>query len=145
VKAVRLGGAGRGFSSGGSISAEDLATAFSRPPADLIDAANRAVRAIVALPRPVVAAVNGPSVGRGASLALACEITLTLVSESSYFAVAAAKIGLMPDCGALSLIAAAVSRISRDALGAVGRADLGGHAQRTRGGVAARRTARRGC
>ena len=109
VKAVRLGGAGRAFSSGGSIGAEDLATASSRRPADLVGAANRAVRAIVALPRPVVAAVNGPAVGGGAALALACDIVLA--SDSSYFAVAATKIGLMPDCGASALIAAAAGRV----------------------------------
>jgi enoyl-CoA hydratase/carnithine racemase len=109
VLAVRLGGAGRAFSSGGSISAEDLAAASARPAADLLDAANRAVRAIVALPRPVVAAVRGPAVGGGAALALACDIVLA--SDTAYFVVPSTKIGLMPDCGATSLIAAPVGRI----------------------------------
>ena len=109
VRAVRLGGAGRAFSSGGSINADDLDAASGRPPADLIDAANRAVRAVAALPRPVIAAVHGPAVGGGASLALACDIVIA--SESAYFMLSATKIGLMPDCGASALIAASAGRI----------------------------------
>jgi enoyl-CoA hydratase len=109
VRAVRLGGAGRAFSSGGNIGAEDLAAASARPAEDLIGAANRAVRAIAALPCPIVAAVHGPAVGGGVSLALACDIVIA--SEAAYFMLSAIKIGLMPDCGASSLIAASVGRI----------------------------------
>jgi len=108
VRAVRIGGAGRAFSSGGSIGADDLATA-ERAPADLIEAANRAVRAIVALPCPVVAAVNGPAIGGGAALALACDVVLA--SDAAFFMLSATKIGLMPDCGATSLVATAAGRI----------------------------------
>jgi enoyl-CoA hydratase len=109
VRAARLGGAGRAFSSGGSIGAADLATASARSPADLIEAANQAVRAIASLPQPVVAAVHGPAVGGGLSLAMACDVVVA--SEAAYFMLSATKIGLMPDCGASSLIAAAVGRI----------------------------------
>lgn len=109
VRAVRLGGAGRAFSSGGSISAEDLASAAARAPADLVEAANRAVRAIVAAPHPVVAAVHGAAVGGGASLAMACDVVLA--SDAAYFMLSATKIGLMPDCGATALVAASVGRI----------------------------------
>ena len=73
VKVVRLGGAGRGFSSGAGISEEDHANpGTAGTPADVLDAANRAVRSIVNLPQPVVAVVQGPAAGVGASLALAC-------------------------------------------------------------------------
>ena len=109
VRAVRLGGAGRAFSSGGSIGAADLAAASARPPADLIGAANRAVRAIAAIPQPVVAAVRGPAVGGGVSLALACDIVIA--SDAAYFMLSATKIGLMPDCGASALVAASAGRI----------------------------------
>lgn len=109
VKAVRLGGAGRAFSSGGSIGAEGLAAASGRPPGALLDAANRAVRAIVALPHPVVAVVHGAAVGGGASLALASD--LVVASDAGYFVLSATRIGLMPDCGATSLVPAAVGRI----------------------------------
>jgi len=109
VRAVRIGGAGRAFSSGGSIGATDLAATSERAPADLIEVANRAVRAIVAMPRPVVAAVNGPAIGGGAALALTCDVVLA--SDATFFMLSATKIGLMPDCGATALIAAAAGRI----------------------------------
>jgi enoyl-CoA hydratase len=109
VKLVRLGGAGRGFSSGAGISEEDHANpAANGTPADVLDAANGAVRSIVNLPQPVVAVVQGPAAGVGASLALACDIVLA--SEKAFFMLAFTKIGLMPDGGASALIAASVGR-----------------------------------
>jgi enoyl-CoA hydratase len=110
VKVVRLGGAGRGFSSGAGISVEDHANpGAAGTPADVLDAANEAVRSIVRLPQPVVAVVQGPAAGVGASLALASDIVLA--SEKAFFMLAFTKIGLMPDGGASALIAAAVGRI----------------------------------
>jgi enoyl-CoA hydratase len=107
VKVVRLAGAGRGFSSGAGISPQDQAKKAGG--LSVLDAANRAVRTIVALPRPVVAVVQGPAAGVGASLALACDVVLA--SENGYFMLAFTKIGLMPDGGASALVAAAVGRI----------------------------------
>jgi len=106
VKVVRLGGTGRGFSSGAGMSADDVA---SGPGTGLILAANRAVRAIAALHRPVVAVVQGPAAGVGVSLALACD--LILASDNAFFMLAFTKIGLMPDGGASALVAAAIGRI----------------------------------
>jgi enoyl-CoA hydratase len=107
VKVVRLGGAGRGFSSGAGIGAED--TGRDGVPTDTIIEANRAVRAIAALPHPVVAVVQGPAAGVGVSLALASDVVLA--SEKAFFMLAFTKIGLMPDGGASALVAAAVGRI----------------------------------
>src|ERR1700752_2744624 len=107
VKGVRLGGAGRGFCSGAGMSADDVAGAG--PGDELILAANRVVRAITALPRPVVAVVQGPAAGVGVSIALACD--LVLASEAAFFMLAFTKIGLMPDGGASALVAAAIGRI----------------------------------
>ena len=109
VKVVRLGGAGRGFSSGAAISEEDQASGANSVPRTIIDEANRAVRAIAALPHPVVAVVQGPAAGVGASLALACDVVLA--SDAAFFMLAFTKIGLMPDGGASALVAAAVGRI----------------------------------
>jgi enoyl-CoA hydratase len=107
VKVVRLGGAGRGFSSGAGMSADDVAAGGL--PTEIILAANRAIRAIVALPRPVVAVIQGPAAGVGVSLAMACD--LVLASDNAFFMLAFTKIGLMPDGGASALIAAAIGRI----------------------------------
>ncbi|GAC1399949.1 MAG: enoyl-CoA hydratase [Mycobacterium sp.] len=109
VRVVRLGGAGRGFSSGAGISEEDHANpASAGTPGDVLDAANEAVLSIVNLPQPVVAVVQGPAAGVGASLALASDVVLA--SEKAFFMLAFTKIGLMPDGGASALIAAAVGR-----------------------------------
>jgi enoyl-CoA hydratase len=106
VQLVRLGGAGRGFSSGAALGDDDAA-ADETGMATIVEA-NRAVRAIVALPRPVVAVVQGPAAGVGVSLALACD--LVLASETAFFLLAFTKVGLMPDGGATALVAAAVGR-----------------------------------
>ena len=110
VKVVRLSGAGRGFSSGAGISAEDQAAAtISKDVDPLLAEANRTVRAIAALPKPVVAVVHGPAAGVGVSLALVCDVVLA--SEKAFFLLAFTKIGLMPDGGASALVAAAIGRI----------------------------------
>jgi len=109
VKVVRLGGAGRGFSSGAGISADDMSGGGGVPPDEIILEINRLIRAIAALPRPVVAVVQGPAAGVGVSIALACDVVLA--SEKAFFMLAFTKIGLMPDGGASALVAAAIGRI----------------------------------
>ncbi|ADT98222.1 Enoyl-CoA hydratase [Mycolicibacterium gilvum Spyr1] len=110
VRVVRIGGAGRGFCSGAGISEEDHANpGAAGSPNDVLDAANRCIRAIVNLPQPAVAVVQGAAAGVGVSLALACDVVLA--SEKSFFMLAFTKIGLMPDGAASALIAAAVGRI----------------------------------
>ena len=109
VRVVRLGGAGRGFSSGAGISESDHANpGVGGAPSDVLAAANAAVRSIVELPKPVVGVVHGPAAGVGVSLALACDVILA--SEKAYFLLAFTKIGLMPDGGASALVAASIGR-----------------------------------
>ena len=106
VRVARLGGTGRGFSSGAGIGVNE--TGDGHEPVETLIQANRAVRAIVNLPRPVVAVVQGPTAGVGVSLALACD--LVIASEKAFFLLAFTKIGLMPDGGASALVAASVGR-----------------------------------
>ena len=54
------------------------------------------------MPKPVVAAVNGPAAGIGLSLALACD--LVVAAESAYFSLAFVNIGLVPDGGSSLLV-----------------------------------------
>ncbi len=110
VKVVRLAGAGRGFCAGAGISAEDQVAQANSPSIDgLLVEANRAVKAITDLPKPVVAVVGGAAAGVGVSLALACDVILA--SEKAFFLLAFTKIGLMPDGGASALVAAAIGRV----------------------------------
>ncbi len=112
VRVVRLGGSGRGFCSGAGIGADDLAGGGSSEPQDpdyIVVEINRLIRAIAAVPHPVVAVVQGPAAGVGVSLALACDVVLA--SEKAFFMLAFTKIALMPDGGASALVAAAVGRI----------------------------------
>jgi 2-(1,2-epoxy-1,2-dihydrophenyl)acetyl-CoA isomerase len=60
------------------------------------------------LPKPVVAAVNGPAVGIGCSLALAGD--LVLAAQSAFFGLAFVNIGLMPDGGSTLFVPAAVGK-----------------------------------
>lgn len=106
VRVVRLGGSGRGFSSGAGIGVNE--TSDGHEPVETLLQANRAVKAIVGLPRPVVAVVQGPTAGVGVSLALACD--LVIASEKAFFLLAFTKIGLMPDGGASALVAASIGR-----------------------------------
>ncbi|HEX5142642.1 MAG TPA: enoyl-CoA hydratase [Mycobacterium sp.] len=109
VRVVRLGGTGRGFSSGAGIGADDaVGGSNAAEPIETLLQANRAVRAIIDMPRPVVAVVQGPTAGVGVSLALACD--LVIASEAAFFLLAFTKIGLMPDGGATALVAANIGR-----------------------------------
>lgn len=100
VRAVLLSGAGRGFCSGGDLTGGDTAGAA--------DAANRIVRAITSLPKPVVAGVHGAAVGFGCALALACD--LVVAAPSAYFQLSFTQVGLMPDGGASALLPGLIGR-----------------------------------
>jgi 2-(1,2-epoxy-1,2-dihydrophenyl)acetyl-CoA isomerase len=101
VRAVTITGAGRAFSSGADLKdvSGGRATASGRPDvySTLTERYHPIMKAIREMPKPVLAAVNGPAVGIGCSLALCCD--LILASESSYFLLAFVNIGLAPDGG----------------------------------------------
>lgn len=101
VRAVRITGAGRAFSSGADlrdISGDDL-TPEGRPNVYgvLTERYHPIMHAIREMAKPVVAAVNGGAVGIGCSLALCCD--LVVAAESAYFLLAFVNIGLVPDGG----------------------------------------------
>jgi enoyl-CoA hydratase len=106
VRVVVMTGAGRAFSSGADLSmrADPNYTGGT----DTVDAVNRLVRAVRAVPKPVLAAVNGPAVGGGCSVALAADFTMA--RQSAYFLLSFANLGLMPDAGATVLVPTAIGR-----------------------------------
>jgi 2-(1,2-epoxy-1,2-dihydrophenyl)acetyl-CoA isomerase len=100
VRALLITGAGRAFSSGADL--KDLSTETTpdgKPDVyrTLTERYHPIMHAIREIPKPVVAAVNGPAVGIGCSLALCCD--LIVAAESAYFLLAFVNIGLVPDGG----------------------------------------------
>ncbi len=95
VRAVVVTGAGRGFCAG-----QDLRE-FQEAPGSIRDRLEQTyhpnIRAIRALEKPVLAAVNGPCAGAGLSLASACDIRIA--SDAATFVPGFVGIGLIPDSG----------------------------------------------
>lgn len=100
IRAVILTGAGAAFCAGGDVQrmneageeAPDARRARMRQ-------AHRSVKALHALDRPVIAAVDGAAFGAGFGLALLCDIVLA--STRARFCMAFGRVGLVPDYGSL--------------------------------------------
>ena len=101
IRAVILTGAGGAFSAGGDIRAmlaargKATAEAGRRQMQDM----HAWMRQLIELDKPLIAAVDGPAFGAGFSLALMADFVL--VSPRARFCMAFAKIGLVPDFGAM--------------------------------------------
>jgi len=108
VRSVTITGAGRGFSSGADLKAGFEPTAEGHPDVGtaLRERYHPIITTIREMPKPVLAAVNGPAVGIGCSLALACD--LIVARESAYFLLAFVNIGLVPDGGSSLFVPARV-------------------------------------
>lgn len=96
VRAVLLGANGRAFCAG-----QDLADPAVAPGQNLGLMLERhynpLIRAMRALPKPIVARVNGVAAGAGANLAFAADIAIA--ARSASFIESFSRIGLLPDSG----------------------------------------------
>lgn len=102
VRVVVLTGVGRAFSAGGdlkSLATSDLSPEKGR---DRIRDLHSWFDDLVALEKPVVAAVNGAAIGGGLSLALAADFVL--MGERASMAASFLRLGIVPDLGALYLL-----------------------------------------
>lgn len=93
VGAIVLTGAGKAFSGGGDLELLDRMTSDTSLRAEVMAEAGEIVREMTAVPVPIVAAVNGPAVGLGCSLASMCD--LVVMEEQAFFADPHVALGLV--------------------------------------------------
>jgi 2-(1,2-epoxy-1,2-dihydrophenyl)acetyl-CoA isomerase len=97
VRAVVITGAGRGFCSGQDLKEFQEISEGTGIRERLEETYHPNIRAIRALEKPVLAAVNGAAAGAGLSLACACDVRIA--SEGASFVPGFIGIGLVPDSG----------------------------------------------
>lgn len=109
IAAVILSGADGFFCAGGDLNMliKRREMAFEERLA-AIDILHDLIRAIQNCPKPVIAAVDGGAAGAGASISLACD--LIVAAKDAYFAVSYLRVGLTPDGGVTSFLAAFLPR-----------------------------------
>lgn len=112
VRAVVVTGAGRAFCAGMDLSAdgnvfgldetlrptpEEFRASFDEAPYDegIRDTGGKVTLAIHALPKPVIAAINGPAVGIGATMTLAMD--LRLASTKARIGFVFGRLGIVPE------------------------------------------------
>ncbi len=94
IRAVVVTGEGRAFCAGADVSA-------AHEMGNVEDVLNTEyagfLNAVSSMPKPVIAAINGPAAGIGMTLALTCD--LRVMGEGAYLMSAFSNIGLVPDGG----------------------------------------------
>jgi enoyl-CoA hydratase/carnithine racemase len=104
IRALVLTGNGKGFCAGGDISG--MEKRMQAPTGEIAYngwhrqlGVHHAVALLHTLPKPTIAAVNGPASGLGADTALACDFILA--SENAHFAWSYIHRGIIPDGGGM--------------------------------------------
>jgi 2-(1,2-epoxy-1,2-dihydrophenyl)acetyl-CoA isomerase len=105
VRAVVITGAGRAFCAGADLRGGSGEREFRRV---LTAEYNPLIESIRAMPKPVIAAVNGVAAGAGLSLALAAD--MVVAAEDARFVPAFHRIGLVPDSGLTRTLVRALGR-----------------------------------
>jgi len=101
IRVVVLTGTGRAFCSGADVTELSVEGAGMRTPEDVGNVLRTEYMPMLTrlrtMPKPVIAALNGPAAGIGASYALACDIRIAV--PEAYILEAFINIGLAPDGG----------------------------------------------
>lgn len=99
VRVLVVTGAGRAFCAGADVGymRELLERRDTAGFTALVEAGRAVVSTIQAVPKPVIASVNGPAAGGGANLALACDFRIA--SDRASIGQTFNRIGLHPDWG----------------------------------------------
>lgn len=107
VKVIVLTGAGKAFCVG-----QDLNEFGDTDPIPIAETLqeryNPLVMSMHNSPKIIIGKINGMAFGAGCSLALACDITVSI--ESAVYSMAFVNIGLVPDCGASYFLPRLVGR-----------------------------------
>lgn len=121
IRVIVLRGAGDSFCAGGDVKnlAGLKATNDGAGLLELLAKGERVVRAIRMFPGPVLAAIDGPAVGAGLTLALACDVRIA--SDRSRFSMAFVRLGLHPDWGGSWTLTRAVGPSRAKELALTGR------------------------
>jgi enoyl-CoA hydratase/carnithine racemase len=124
VRVIVLTGRGKAFSAGGNVRLmHERAGMFGGTPAEIADAyrhgIQRLIRAVAAVEVPLIAAVNGPAIGAGFDLALACD--LRVAARSATFGETFVNLGLIPGDGGSWLLPRVVGLHRASELALTGR------------------------
>jgi enoyl-CoA hydratase len=97
TRAIVLGSTGKAFSAGGDFALMRAAHDNADSRRDTVEAGLRLVRSFSGLPQPIVAAVQGPAIGLGATVALMCDVVVA--ARAAKLADTHVKIGLVAGDG----------------------------------------------
>jgi enoyl-CoA hydratase len=97
VRAIVLGSTGRAFSAGGDFALMRAAHDDADSRRETIEAGARLLRSFLDLPQPIVAAVQGPAIGLGATVALMCDVVVA--ARTAKLADTHVKVGLVAGDG----------------------------------------------
>lgn len=101
-RAIVLTGAGPAFCAG-----HDFAAETSDDPARIwevmVDDYAETIEAIEGCAKPTIAALNGPAIGAGVALALACD--MVIARSGSFLSLPFVQMGMVPDCGSYRMLA----------------------------------------
>ena len=119
VRCVVLTGSGRAFCAGADLDIAEVTPEQRLAPRteeELRMRYNPIIKTIRTMGKPVIAAVNGPAIGVGCALAMACDHVIA--AETASFSLAFAKVGLTLDAGSSALLGARIGfgRVNRMAL-----------------------------
>ncbi len=106
VRVIVVTGAGRGFCAGADFSgwSDGLASQAAGGPArPLSQEGSPEVPIALSRSKPAIAAINGPAVGIGLTMPLACDIRIA--SDRARFSARFVRVGLTPECGSTRYLA----------------------------------------
>jgi enoyl-CoA hydratase len=101
VRAIVLTGSGDAFSAGGDFELMRQMQEDVNLRREILDRSRSLFQAVLDLAVPIVAAVNGPAVGAGATLALLCDVVL--MADDAYLAEPRVNLGLVAGDGGVTL------------------------------------------